>query len=174
MKGLRDNGWAFGLGLAILSVPVTMWSFGQWGSPLRPSSESTAEIGAIFGSLGMLLAGQAAYRGTCRSTFFVERVALLTMVSFGMAFLIASLPLILLFFYGAVVVWMIGVKTVGVPAFVLIAAWSALYLVVFGPKTVVLPQRSIVGIDKPTLIGIAAWSVLSICTFAASFFLPKP
>lgn len=174
MKGLRDNGWAFGFGLAILSVPVTMWSFGQWGSPLRPSAQSTAEIGAISGSLGMLLAGQAAYRGTRQSGFFAERVALLTMVSFGMAFLIASLPFIWLFFYGAVVAWGIGVSTVGVPALALIAAWSALYLFVCGPKTELLPQRSILGTDKPTLIGIAAWSALSIGTFAASFYLPKP
>jgi len=171
VKGLRDNGRAFGLGLAVLSVPVTMWSFGRWGSPLRPSAES-AEIGAIAGSLGMLLAGQAAYRGTRRSTFFVERIVLLTMVSFGMAFLLASLPFIWLLFYGAVVAWAIGVTTVGVPAFALIAAWSAFYLFVFGPKTEILPQQSILGIDKPTLIGIAAWSTLSIGTLAASFFLP--
>jgi len=163
----RDSRWAFAAGLALLSFPVTAWHFAAWDSRSIGQLDWQIWWPAICGSIGMFVAGAVAYHATRRSTVFLERAALLTLVSFGMAFLVAMVPApqawsILI--VPMAMAWAGGVSIVGVPSFVLLAGWSIFYLALFGPKWSVGERHSIIRADVSTFCWIFAWLALSIAT----------
>ncbi len=70
---------------------------------------------------------------------------LLTGLSYGMAFVIASLPYFIFFPpIGFAFAWMGGVTIVGPPIFVFTILWSGLYTWALGPKRALQERRSIV------------------------------
>ena len=82
-------------------------------------------------------------------------------MSYGMAFVVASIPFFVFTPLGMAIAWMLGVTTVGPPIFALTILWSMLYIWALGPKRAFQDRRSIVHAASPEFTRIAAWSLLS-------------
>lgn len=188
---LRDNGWAFGLGAAILSLPITLFLLAE-GRPLRLDVDGL--LPGVCGSFGMLVACRSAYGYTRASGRLVERIVLLTAMSFGMAFALAATALaiasmiyglvygmlrgvspfasfgltIFLFFMTGLVAWGTALAKLGVPILGLTAVWSWLYLTTLGPR-MSCNKRQLIVRDKdhddgPETIVMLVWFALSIAS----------
>jgi hypothetical protein len=170
---LRDNSWIFGLGAAVLSFPITVFALGEAHSSLPHSRSYASELWwvAACGSLGMFVACRSAYANTRQSGLLVERVVLLTGLSYGMAFVIASIPFFVFTPVGMAFAWMGGVTMVGPPIFVFTILWSILYTWALGPKRVFQERRSIVQAASPEFARLAAWSLLSAMTLVFALYI---
>jgi len=120
----------------------------------------------------MFVACRSAYANTRQSGLLVERVMLLTGLSYGMAFVIASLPYFIFFPpIGFAFAWMGGVTIVGPPIFVFTILWSGLYTWALGPKRALQERRSIVYAANPEFARLAAWSLLSTMTLMFALYI---
>jgi len=157
---LRDNGWAFGLGAAILSLPITLFLLAE-GRPLRLDVDGL--LPGVCGSFGMLVACRSAYGYTRASGRLVERIVLLTAMSFGVAFALAAVAfaitsttyatiftisrqpsvrdiffqiyfaLLLIAPVSMLVAWKLALTKLGVSILGLMVVWSWFYLTALGP-----------------------------------------
>lgn len=194
---LRDNGWAFGFGAAILSFPITTILLAESG-PFRQGFDGA--LVAFCGSFGMLVACRSAYGYTRASSYRLERVVLLTSISFGMAFALAAvtfgfalaitaivspfsreigiLSIFLQFFFAVflfapvtgLVTWGIALAKLGVPILGLTVAWSWLYLATLGPRSSDNRRQSIFRdkvLEADQEAIILVWSLLSVASIIA-------
>jgi hypothetical protein len=170
---LRDNSWIFGLGAAVLSFPISVFALGEAPFGLPHSRSYAPELwwAAACGSVGMFVACRSAYAKTRQSGLLVERVVLLTGLSYGMAFVVASIPFFVFTPLGMAIAWMLGVTTVGPPIFALTILWSMLYIWALGPKRAFQDRRSIVHAASPEFTRIAAWSLLSVMTLVFALYI---
>ena len=87
-RTVRDNSWAFGLGMAILSIPTTFLIAGHL--PRQSYSELLHILGVGF---GLVVACKLAYKHTQALHYFTERIVIMAAMSLGLAFLLASAAL---------------------------------------------------------------------------------
>lgn len=118
----------FGGVLAVLSVIAMLVM-------VFASSESQKTSGMMLTSLplgagGMFMGGAIAYHLTRSCSYGLERIVLMTLIAPGMGFVIASLPFLWILIIGAFMAWGVGVLMFGVPAFLLTALVSTVYVAV--------------------------------------------
>ena len=128
----RDRALVYGAGLGVLSAPATFFMVSGLIGP-QPEAQGLSDrwfelLVVSVGALGMFGGGAAGYALTRRCGRLVERLALLVPIVVGVAFAVAAFPFIAIMFVGALVTWFVGVTVMGVPALILTAAWSAIYL----------------------------------------------
>ncbi len=190
---LRDNGWAFGLGAAILSFPITLVLLAESG---LSRGGFDGALAAFCGSFGMLVACRSAYGHTRASSYRLERVVGVAFISFGMAFALAALAFAVattilglvdgvsrganpfasldrIFFFFLVmelVTWGTALATLGVPILGLTVVWSWLYLTTLGPRSSSDKRQSILRdktLDPDREIAVFVWCLLSVASTIA-------
>lgn len=193
---LRDSGWAFGLGAAIMSFPITIILLAENGLFKQGFDRSLA---AFSGSVGMLVACRSAYGYTRASSYRLERVVLLTSTSFGMAFALAAVTFAFIFTIAVIalvtsrgistlsifnqsfiavflsapvsglVAWGMALAKLGVPILGLTVVWSWLYLATLGPRSSDNRKQSILRdkVLKADHEVILVWSLLSAASIIA-------
>jgi hypothetical protein len=172
VERLRDNSWTFGLGAAVLSFPITVFALGGHSDLARWRSYAPdLWCNAAFGSVGMFIACRSAYAKTRQSGLLVERVVMLTGLSYGMAFVVASIPYFAFTPLAMAIAWMLGVTIVGPSIFVFTILWSVLYAWALGPKRGFQERRSIVHAASPEFTWLAAWSLLSAMTLVFALYI---
>lgn len=200
---LRDNGWVFGFGAAILSFPITFLMAGHF--PSLRYSELLLFLGFGF---GLVVGCKLAYRHIQAFGYLTERVAILTAMSLGLAFLLASAALSFVttaiagvlaigrkpdligsfadlayaFFFlwpvSALAIWIVAAAKLSIPFLALILAWSWFYLAVFGPRLLTSERRSIfrhsIHQEGLGMIRILFWSLLGIVTVVVGLGIKLP
>ena len=185
----RDSALVYGAGLGVLSSPVTFFMTAALVGP-QPDATSLADrwfelLIVATGALGMLVGGAAGYALTRRCGRLVERLALLVPIVVGIAFATAAFPFIVVMIVGALIAWFIGVTVMGVPALILTAAWSVIYLKWLGPEGEEEPAsifRAGAGILVPVLLlaafglatGLAALGGFMASPFRSAAPVEKP
>ena len=144
MDRLRDKAWAYVLGLAVLSLVITVLEVAgiDAGAPDPVAPVLLPLIASICGTIGTFCSALLAYETTAQYTSPIVRTILLTMVTLGMAFVFASIPFFLLGPLIAVDAWLMGVNLMALPALGLTAIWSVVYLAKFGPDRTKRAQPS--------------------------------
>ena len=120
------RGFGAWLGLISLLALWVIWAFDGSVARIQPGGGSLVFpiVVSILGAAAMAFGGFVGVRVTWMIRPVGVRVAALTVIVPGVAFVAASLPFILLYVYGPIIAWVVSVAGWGVYAYLITLLWT--------------------------------------------------